>query len=87
MSSQQSQGSLVLSSPSQLAWCPLRGKKGKIRLIGNVTLVGRVGDESFDGLWVAPSWKIIHGKLKYRKVINTVALCPNRSTLRKTGQD
>lgn len=50
-----SQGYLILSSPSHLGWCPLRGNKGKILLVKNVTLDRRVDGKSFDVLGVAPS--------------------------------
>lgn len=56
-------------------------------MIENVTLLGRVADKSFDELWVAPSWKIIRDKLKYRKVVNAVAFCLNCSSLGSAGQD
>lgn len=65
----------------------MRSKKGKILSIENTTSLGRVDDKSFDELWVAPSWKIIHEKLKYRKVINAVALFLNHSSPGKAVQD
>ena len=70
VSAQQSQGSLALSSPSHLGWCPLRGRRGKVLL--SVTLLGRVADKPFDGSWVALSWKIIHGNWKQGDKCNGV---------------
>lgn len=86
VTAQQSQG--ALRYPSDLGWCPSGAKKKvKILLIETLTLLRGVAGKSFDQFGVAPSWKIICSKLKYRKVTNTVALCLNHSSPGKAQQD